>query len=209
MSVDSYEESRTKIRGIQSRLDRTVESLRSNTSLSEKGRRVEMAKATVEARKMVDRVKAEVVTARKQTRDQLVRHLFGLAPGEGDILAMRDAQDRAAKLETHEAASGALRQAQLAGDRSMAKAITHHAVTNGWTGVVDQYVDGLPVTESTPVALSLQKLAAVPAGRNTTAADSAVFHLRLPSELFGAHDSDLERLAQDAAPQPAQQLAPM
>ena len=70
---------------------------------------------------MADKVKTEIVTARQQRRNELTRHLFGLSPEEGGILTMRDAQDRAAKLETPEAAAAALRQAQLAGDHSMAK----------------------------------------------------------------------------------------
>jgi hypothetical protein len=209
MAIDHYEESRTRIRSIQTGLDRTVESLRANTSLSEQGRRIEMAKALVDARKKVDRVKTEAVTARKQRRDELTRFLFGHASGEGDILAMRDARDRAAKLESADAAGSALRQAQLAGDRSLVKAITHAAVDNGWHGVVDDYVAGLGPEEVTPVALSLQSLAAIPHGRNTDTADAAVFRVTSPRELFSYREGDLEQLAKDAAPQPAQQLAPM
>jgi hypothetical protein len=208
-ALDHYEEGRRRIARVQARLDEKIEGLRINTSLSPQGRRIEMAKATVEARKQADKLKSEVVTARQQHRNELTRYLFGLSPEEGGILTMRDAQDRAAKLETPEAAGAALRQAQLAGDRSLVKAIAHAAVDHGWQSVVDDYVGGLGPEEVTPVALSLQSLAAIPRGTNTTAADSAVFRVRVPTELFGAHDSELERLAQDAAPQQTQQLAPM
>jgi hypothetical protein len=124
MSLDHYEESRRRISRIQARLDEQIESLRANTSLTDQGRRAEMAKAVVEAKQMADRVKTEAVTARTQRRNELTRYLFGLKPEEGGILTLRDAQDRAAKLETAEAAGAALRRAQLAGDHSLVKAIT-------------------------------------------------------------------------------------
>lgn len=167
-----------------------------------------MAKATVDARKMADQVKTEVVTARQQRRNELVRHLFGIAPGDGGILTMRDAADRANKIETPAAAGTALRQAQLAGDHSMAKAIAHHAVTNSWTGIVSEYVDALPLAESTPTALALQELSAIPHGANTDLADSAVFSVRSPRELFAYRDGDLSQLAEDAAPEGPPQLLP-
>ncbi len=173
MSLDHYEEGRRRIGRIPSHLDETVERLRTNTSLPPRAPR-EMAKATVDARKMADQVKTEVVTARQQRRNEVVRHLFGIAPGDGGILTMRDAADRANKIETPAAAGTALRQAQLAGDHSMAKAIARHAVTNSWTGIVSEYVDALPLAESTPTALALQELSAIPHGANTDLADSAV-----------------------------------
>jgi hypothetical protein len=211
MSLDSYEDSRRRMNSIQARLNETIDSLRANTSLSPQGRRAEMARATVAATQMADKVKDEIVTARKQQRDQLEKHLFGLSPNEGGILAARDAADRAAKIEAlasdpetitkaRDAASAALGQAQLSGDRSLQRAITHLAVTKGWTSVVNAYVDGLPATESTPTALSLQKLSAIPAGRNADLADAAVFRVRPPTELGICRPSDLEHLARDAAP---------
>jgi hypothetical protein len=207
MSLDSYADSRRRISQIQSRLDETIESLRANTSLSDQGRRAEMAKATLDARKMVERVKTEVVTARTQRRNELTRYLFGLSPEEGGILTMRDARDRAAKLDGPEAAGAALRQAQLAGDRSLVKAITHVAVDHGWQSVIDDYVAALGPEEVTPIALSLQSLAAIPSGRNTDTADAAVFRVRPPNELFGSRDEEIAWLARDAAPE-AQQLMP-
>jgi hypothetical protein len=52
--------------------------LRGNTSLSAQGRRAEMAKVTVDATKLADKVRNEMVTARKTQRDQLVRPMAAI-----------------------------------------------------------------------------------------------------------------------------------
>jgi hypothetical protein len=207
VSIDQYAEGRRRVSRIQARLDETIENLRANPSLSPQGRRAEMARATVDATKLADRLRNETVTARKTERDQLVRHLFG-AESASAVMLVRDAQDRAAKIETPEAAATALRQAQLAGDRTLGRAIAHSATTHGWTPVLDAYVSGLDITEQTPVVLSLQKLASLPDGPNTAAADAAVFRVRPPVELGTYRTGDLELIAQEAAPEAPQQLAP-
>ncbi|OYN78897.1 hypothetical protein [Mycolicibacterium sphagni] len=201
--TNPYDEHHRRIASIQSRLDNTIESLRNNSSLSDRGRRAEMARATVNAKQMVDRLKTEVVTARNQERERLEMHLFGLASDQGGIAAARDAADRADKIEGPDVAAAALKRAQLMSDKSMQRAIAYRATTKGWNNVVDQYVDGLGA-EGIPTALSLQKLAEIPGGPGTNLADAAVFRVREPRELLGA---DIEHLASDAAPEQQQQAS--
>jgi hypothetical protein len=200
MSLDHYSDARRRISSIQHNLDQNIESLRRNPSLSTQGRRAEMAKATLDAQQMVARVRNEIVGARKAEHDRLTKHLFGMSPDEGGVLAARDAADRAAKIEGPEAASAALKRAQLVSDKSMQRAVAHLAVAKGWDDVLGVYVDGLPAAESTPTALSLQKLSAIPAGPLTDAADGAVFRVRPPNELSSYREGDLEQIARDAAP---------
>jgi hypothetical protein len=204
VSLDHYETARRRVGSIQARLNETIDSIRSNPSLSASGRRAEMARATADANKMAARVKTEIVGARDQRRNELTSYLFGRGPGESDVLAVRDAADRAAKIEGPNDASAALKQAQLAGDKSMQKAITHLAADRGWTDVVTQYIDGLPLTEAGAVAVSMRTLAELPHGPNADRADDIVFRVRSPRELSAYREGEIERLAADAAPvQPA------
>ena len=90
----------------------------------------------------------------------------------------------------------------------MAKALCHNGVTNGWTDVVDTYCSGIPIEQLTPIYLSLQSLAEIPDGPQTKLADATIFRTRGPNELASYGESDLERLARDAAPDPPQQIMP-
>lgn|GEM_PF-1752228 len=230
MAIDHYEAARRRIGSIQTRLDETIQSLKRNTSLSDQGRRAEMARATVDAQRMTERVRDEIVGARKQEHARLSRHLFGIGEGEGGVVAARDARDRVKKIEdtvrsalkeedgdkqtnvltgARDAALKELKDAQLSGDRGMQRAITKLAVDKGWDSLVNAYVDGLPAEEVTATYLCLRQLAAIPSGTRTAAADNAVFRVRPPTELHGYDDAGLERLAASASTDTSQPTAPM
>ena len=187
-----YDDSRAKIARIQSRLNSQIDDIRHNTSYSESGRRAEMAKMTLVARKEVDKLKAAFLTEREARRESLEKLLFGLtAPVHTELLVWRDSQDRAKALQSPEDAELSLKLARQAGDTFMAKAIAQVAATKGWNTVVNTYAE----SASNSTRAALDELSNLPSGRMTRLADSAVFNVRAPRELEGSSDSVLEAIA--------------
>ncbi|MFL0294217.1 hypothetical protein ACJH6J_24700 [Mycobacterium sp. SMC-18] len=87
----------------------------------------------------------ELIAAKKQS---LERRLFGLGPvASGDpnqIIAYRDAQDRAARLTDHDDAQAAFAAAMRSDDRTLAAAILARALDAGWNRIVNEYVEQNP-----------------------------------------------------------------
>jgi hypothetical protein len=193
MALKHYEESRGKVSRIQLRLNQAIEDIRSNQAYSPEGRRGEMAKATLEASKEAQALKAEFVAARESRRESLEKRLFGLlgSPTATELMVMRDSGDRAATLESAEDAQLKLKLANQAGDTFMAKAIAQVAATKGWGEVVETYAAIAPLG----TRAGLEELAAIPAGPRTNIGDAATFSIRPPQELGTADNSILESIA--------------
>lgn len=86
----------------------------------------------------------ELITAKKQ---QLEKSLFGLSSltsDPGQIIAYRDAQDRAARLTRGDDAQEVFASAMRSDDRTLAAAVLARALTNGWTSIIDEYVKQHP-----------------------------------------------------------------
>ncbi|WP_145013438.1 hypothetical protein [Mycobacterium marseillense] len=192
MPTLDYTTARAHVARIQQSLDAKVADIRVNKSLTEAGKRREIAAVTLEARKQADAAKAQFATERAQRRESLNRAAFGNPANhltEADRLSMRDAHDRASRLDSEDAAKAMLNRAVLDGDESLAKAIGARAYERGWGAVVNEYgtrYDRLSF---------IDELDETPTGPMTSTADAIVFRLRPPSEIQGyASDSDLERL---------------
>lgn len=71
MAIEGYEEPRGKVARIQSRLNQTIEDIGNNRSYSDSGRRAEMAKATLDARKEADALRTELLAVRESRRESL------------------------------------------------------------------------------------------------------------------------------------------
>jgi hypothetical protein len=192
VSTIDYTQSKAVVAGIQQRLDETVAGIRSNKSLNEAGRRREIARATIEARKRAAKQKAAFVAEREQQRDAMRRIAFGNCSDDtngSDLIATRDARDRAEKLETPEAAQKMLDAALLHSDEPLAKAVAARAHSRGWREVVDHY------SQMFDREVFIDRLDEIPSGANTSTADTLVFRVRPPQELLGTRESDLEQIA--------------
>nr|WP_314844339.1 hypothetical protein [uncultured Microbacterium sp.] len=67
-----------------------------------------------------------------------------LGSGSSDVIAMRDAEDRADRLEKSSEAARVLERAIRVNDRSLAHAIVRRASDAGWTDVVAQATTAYP-----------------------------------------------------------------
>lgn len=197
MPLSDYDGPKAAVAGIQRRLNDTIEEIRSNRSYTPQGRKREMARAVMNARKQADKLKADTVAQRESRRSNLERLAFGIVgePTPSELMATRDAQDRAAKLSTAEDAATMLHRANQSNDETLAKAVAQAAFNRGWASVANNYADTWDKRGY------LDMLADTPAGRNTTAADAAVFRVRAPEELGGlASEANIESFANmDAA----------
>jgi hypothetical protein len=192
MALSDYDAPKASIASIQRRLNETVEGIRANRSFTPQGRKVEMAKAVLTARNQTEKLKAEFVAAREARRTNLERIVFGIVgePTASDLIAHRDAQDRAASLTGSDEAAAVLRRANQSNDESLAKAVAQAAFQRGWTEVANNYAD------MWDKRACLDMLTDTHAGPNTVTADAVTFRIRAPEELGPLPgDSDLENLA--------------
>jgi hypothetical protein len=179
------------VAGLQRQLDQTVAGIRSNKSLNHAGRRREIARATLEARKQAAKHKAEFVAERERQRDAMARIAFGSYTDNNgsDLIAARDARDRADGLETPEAAQKMLDAAFLNSDEPLAKAVAAKAYSRGRRDVFDRYGSMFDRQHF------IDKLDELPSGPNTSTADNIMFHIRAPREVGEVSEYELEQVA--------------
>ena len=191
MALPNYP--RQKVAGIQRNLDAAVAAIRDNKNLSETGRRTEIAKATLAARKQAEALKAETRAARETRRAELERRVFGIAgtPNPTELMVMRDSRDRAANLQSADEAQLKLKLAAQTGDSFMSKAIAQVAAAKGWGDVLNTFTN----TAAFDTRAALEELADIPTGRGTNLADAAAFKIRDPREFLGTRDEVVEAFA--------------
>jgi hypothetical protein len=87
----------------------------------------------------------ELIAAKKQS---LEKSLFGLSSvtssDPGQIIAYRDAQDRAARLTIAADAQEVFAAAIRSDDKTLAAAVLARALSNGWSGIIAEYVKQHP-----------------------------------------------------------------
>jgi hypothetical protein len=155
-----------------------------------------MAKAVLAARGHVGEMRSDFVAQRETRNQNLHRIVFGTVSGgeASELIANRDAQDRAAQLATAEDAKAMLRRADQNGDNSLGRAVAEAAYRRGWLEISQDYADQAGKRGA------LDLLIETDTGPCTTLADSAVFRVRSPHELGTASESTLRDLAQIHAP---------
>ena len=196
MALSDYDPQKAAVSRVQSRLDEKIEAIRSIRGYSEAGRKTEMAQAVVAARAEVEAMKKEFVAERNTRRDDLHRSLFGASgrASASELIADRDAQDRAAQLDSPDAAATMLARANRNGDGSLARATAEHAFQRGWSEIAQDYADQAEKRST------LDMLNDTNAGPRTVLADSVIFRVRPPSELGLGLDPEavVANLAKDA-----------
>jgi hypothetical protein len=192
VALDDYDQVRERIARVQQRLNADVNEIRENRSYTNQGRKREIAKATLQAKTQVAKIRAEHVADRTARRDKFERLAFGIV-GEvdaGTLIAVRDAQDRADKITTEDDAAAMLHRATQTNDASLASAIGLRAYNRGWTDVATNWADAWDKTAY------LEEFHDIPGGKNTTAADSLIFRVPAPQELSGLTDPDIKTIAE-------------
>ena len=202
MALKDYEAARGKVAAIQSRLNRTIEAIRNNKAYSDSGRRAEMARATLQARKEAAALKGSFLLSEMRVGNPGTPPVWLTAPTPTELMVMRDSRDRAAALQNAEDAQLKLKLANQAGDTFMAKAIAQVAAAKGWSDVVESYAETAPLGTRS----ALEQLADIPSGRMTAVADAASFAIRAPHEFHGHNNAVLEAVAREDE---AARLGPM
>lgn len=188
----NYDEARRQVSAIQRQLDETVANIRANRSLTDLGRRREIAAATLAAKDRAAQHRQAHAAARTEQRQMAERIAFGHAgdtPSASDHLAMRDAHSRADLVDSETDARAMLDRAIRDGDEPLAKAIGARAYQRGWNAVVGKY--GATYSRES----FINELDSIPAGPKTELADQLAFRVKAPAELQGYRDADLKRLA--------------
>ncbi|RST13469.1 hypothetical protein [Streptomyces sp. WAC05950] len=145
---------------IRQALDTKTRQINGQRNLTPQAKRTMIARAFIEARNALDQLKADEVDRIHREREKHERKLFGTTgfnPDPNAVIARRDANDRAAKLETPVEAEHAMRRAEREGDSIMAKAIAARAADYsgdpGWSNVVRAYVADKPNEAATLQAM--------------------------------------------------------
>jgi hypothetical protein len=196
MAISDYDGKKAAVAKIQRQLDEKLDVIRRNKSYSDAGRKTEMAKAVVAARAHVDKMGSDFVAERETRSQNLYRIVFGTSSGGGasELIADRDARDRAEQIPGPEDAKAVLHRANQNGDDSLARAIAEAAFRRGWLEVTQDYADQAGKRSA------LDLLFEIKTGPRTKLADSMVFKVRNPEELGTATESTLREVAQIHAP---------
>lgn len=118
--------------------------VRSNGLLSEEGQEAQLrgeretAAAKIRAlREQEDKIVADRILT-------LERRVFGEASSSGDVIAMRDAADRAEQLETDEEAVRLYQRARTSRDEGLATAVVRRAVSSGFRQTLNAFEQSDP-----------------------------------------------------------------
>ncbi|GAA3037050.1 hypothetical protein [Streptomyces glomeratus] len=120
--------------------------IQASRTYSDHAKKVMAAKAYTEAQGAMDKLRQQEVDAIEGRREALQRKMFGrdnVADAQ-TVIARRDANDRAAKLDNPRLAAEQLQTALREGDTTMAQAIAQRANEWGWSDVLGTYADTRP-----------------------------------------------------------------
>ncbi|MFF7973836.1 hypothetical protein [Streptomyces sp. NPDC007905] len=179
---------------INQRLASEVARINSRQSLSAQAKQIAIAKAYRTARDQVQAMRQAELDRVTGERAKLARRLWG-HEGAADaqtVIVRRDAADRAAKLDSPEAAQRALRMAEANGDTHLAQAIAGQSYANGWADVVHTWLDTNPQAHDT--ASKLQELPD-PTDGVWRMQQAMTYSVAQPTELGGMPDHHVDRLA--------------
>lgn len=185
---------------IQAQLSTVSQNVRTNGELTSAGRERALAIAYMAAKDAMDTLVETWQGTSETTASQLAKDLFGAIDARGaDAISLRDAGDRAAQLETPEAALILLARANNTGDEVLARAIAEHAWSQRstffggpWRAVVDAYA-----VERNEVATKLEELNAASANDvRINLAAGFIFSLPKPVELERHSDYAIQLLAE-------------
>ncbi|MFI6767264.1 hypothetical protein [Streptomyces sp. NPDC050355] len=187
---------------IQENYARQLARIEGSKVYSDHAKRVMAAKVYKQAQDALNQLRDAEVSQLRTRRSSLQRRMFG-AHGDQDpntVVARRDANDRAGKLEDPREAKAALQRAEMEGDATMAQAIATRAAQNGWGDVLADYTATRP--GFTAAAEEFNSLPD-PDDWQWKFAHTGQFLAGPPSVLSNASPQEIERLAQQDMEAPA------
>jgi hypothetical protein len=138
---------RTEAKATQKQAENYRISVQNDPKLSDEYKNEEIQRAGVTFKQKLAALKDGEMVAIQSRKDALVRDLFGYTTTDpSNIIAYRDAQDRAERLENQTAALTVLTRAQQSGDKSLASAVLLRAFDAGWDQVALAYGKDNPGT---------------------------------------------------------------
>jgi hypothetical protein len=136
---------REKARSYQDGYNSSINQINADATLSDEGKRIALdeerdrAKATMRAfRDSEEALIAEALLIRNRTLDDQVGY------SSSDLIAFRDAQDRAERLEGAEEALRVMERALRTSDRSLAHAIFRRSIDARWSAVQAAFLEVNP-----------------------------------------------------------------
>jgi len=138
---------RTEAKATQKQAENYRTAVQNDPKLSDEYKREEIQHAGKVFKEKLVNLKDREMVAIQSRKDTLVRDLFGYTTTDpSNIIAYRDAQDRAERLENQAAALTVLTRAQQSGDKSLASAVLLRAFDAGWDQVALAYGENNPGT---------------------------------------------------------------
>lgn len=136
---------RAEAKTAQDSLARSVNEIDRNTTLSDEGKKLEIAatKESFKARLSTLRAKEhtilrEAITTREKTLDAKMGNT------STDLIAFRDAQDRAERIDSADEAERIITRALRTDDRSLAHAIFRRSLENNWRAPINAFTQQNP-----------------------------------------------------------------
>lgn len=121
--------------------------IQGNRMYSDHAKKVLSAQAYKKAQESLETLRQAELDSVARQRTQLQRRMFGASSSISDpnaVIARRDANDRAAKLDDPREAATALERAERDGDTVLAQAIAARASEWGWSDVLNTYAASRP-----------------------------------------------------------------
>lgn len=149
MSLDALEAQIEGLREQATRIQQSTQQEKKNiaadTTLSAEGKQHQTAEATSNARTRAAALRDKEVQLVKD-RIRILETQLDAKAGSGatDLIAFRDAQERAARVEEKEDAARLMGLALRSNDRTLAHAIFRKSIDKGWRGVIQQFTDENP-----------------------------------------------------------------
>ncbi|WP_019969335.1 hypothetical protein [Mycobacterium sp. 141] len=150
MSLDQIASQIAKLRkqaaGIQEEWSRRLKAVGGDSKLTDEGKRDELDREFAELKKEIVVLREKEKGLVRDKKESLERALFGLVGSDPNkIIAWRDAQDRAARVQDRAGALRVYNSAQISSDDSLAKAILAKAVAYGYREIIDDYARRHPI----------------------------------------------------------------
>ena len=196
--TSSYTE---KAQQLQKQYVARLDALRSRKDLSDDGRRRQIAKLKVETSDAMRKLTQENTAATERSKRRLLDRVFGnAAVPASQIVAHRDALDRAAKIQTAKEAADALELATFTGDHQLARAIAMRAydraqgpsvVSREWANIVNAWAEN----EAPSIQEALTELSQSTQTHTERLLQQMQFSVSEPAELKG---KNADHLARDA-----------
>ncbi|PZE26246.1 hypothetical protein [Curtobacterium sp. MCLR17_042] len=151
---------RARAADIQDSYSRERKDIDSDISLSEAGKQAAWDEAEAEARSSAKALREKEITLVKNRIRSLQTQLDAkIGYGATDIIAFRDAQDRADRVADKETAARLMGQALRNNDRTMAHALFRKASESGWSEAAQQFAAENPDSAAAAKEIeSLEKL---------------------------------------------------